>query len=80
MVSSVHQSQVDAMNAYEGKHVSDRWVKHAIQNTGYVFGVPGAGQGSNTAQFLMDVGDGTQNPQGFGDWWNGVVTGHTKQK
>ena len=79
MASSLHQSKVDAMHAYEGKHESTRWLKHAIQNTGYVFGLP-TGQAANTAQFLWDVEQGKQDPHGFGEWWNGVVTGQAKKK
>lgn len=76
MVSSLGKSGKDIVNAAEGKPVSDQWVKHAVQNTGYVFGLP-TGQGASTAQFLWDVGDGKQSPQDLSDWYHGLVFGRT---
>ena len=79
LVSSVHQSVVDGMNAYEGTHVSDQWIKHAITNAGYLTGLP-TGQPASTAQFLWDVHDGKQNPQDVAEWWHGITTGHANPK
>ncbi len=80
MMSQPMSTMMDAMHAYEGKHVSDRWVKHAIQTTGYLASLPGAGQFSQTAQFLWDVHDGHQDPQGIKEWFNGIVSGHSQEK
>ncbi|WP_017773850.1 hypothetical protein [Paraburkholderia kururiensis] len=57
--------------------VSDKWVKHAVQTAGYVFGLP-TGQLSNAGQFLWDVIDGEQQPKDVQDWLHGVVYGKTQ--
>ena len=54
--------------------VSDRWLEHAIQTPGYVFGLP-TGQAAGTAQFLSDVAGGEEDPQSVADWMRGVTFG-----
>ena len=79
LVASVHQSVVDGMNAWEGRHVNDQWLKHAITNGGYLTGLP-TGQPASTAQFLWDVHTGKQDPQSVADWWHGITSGHANPK
>jgi|GEM_PF-1508687 len=57
--------------------VSSKWVKHAIEAPGYVFGLP-TGQASGTLQYLWDVMDGDQNPEDLADFLRGVVFGKGK--
>jgi hypothetical protein len=75
VVSSLKQSTHDAMAATQGES-GGRWIKHAANTAGYVFGLP-IGQAGTTAQFLWDVEQGNQNPQSLADWWNGVLHGQT---
>lgn len=42
--------------------------------TGYLTGAP-LGQFSSTTQFLWDVYDGQEDPQGLSQWWTGLETG-----
>ncbi len=58
---------------------SDRWVQHAITAPGYVLGLP-TGQSAGTAQFLWDVMQGTEDPQGLGDWRRGLMYGPAPKK
>lgn len=76
MVDSVMKSGKDLASAVglNDQPVSDNWVKHAIQNSGYVFGLP-TGQASNVGQFLWDVIDGQQDPQGAQEWLHGLIYG-----
>ena len=49
-----------------------------LEATGYITGmVPG--QFAQSAQFLVDVADGEQDPQTFGDWYEGLTTGKLSQ-
>ncbi len=49
-----------------------------LEATGYITGmVPG--QFAQSAQFLVDVADGEQDPQTFGDWYEGLTTGKISQ-
>jgi hypothetical protein len=75
MVSSLGKTGKDIASAAQGKPVSDQWIKHAVTNAGYVFGLP-TGQAASTAQFLWDVGDGHQSPQDISDWYHGLIFGH----
>lgn len=59
--------------------VSDDWVKHALETTGYVFGLP-MGQVGNTTQFLWDVNSGRQSPEDIADWFKGLVWGKFEDK
>jgi hypothetical protein len=76
MVDSVMKSGKDLASAtgLSDQPVSDNWVRHAIQNAGYVFGLP-TGQASNAGQFLWDVIDGQQDPQGAQEWLHGLIYG-----
>ncbi len=78
MVDAVGKTGQDAAAALTGKQVSDKWLKHAVQTSGYVFNLP-TGQVSGTAQFLWDVGQGRQHPQSAKEWWNGLLHGDAKQ-
>ena len=54
--------------------VSDRWLQHAVEVPGYVFGLP-TGQAAGTVQFLHDVAAGNQEPASVSDFLRGVVYG-----
>jgi hypothetical protein len=76
IVDNIMQSGKDIARATglsEGD-VSDKWVKHAIQTSGYVFGLP-TGQVSNAGQFLWDIVDGDQSPEGVQQWLHGLIYG-----
>jgi hypothetical protein len=47
-------------------------VRHAVETPGYILGLP-TGQAAGTAQFLADVADGQEDPQGVQDWLRGVI-------
>lgn len=53
---------------------SDRWVRHAIEAPGCLFGLP-TGQAAGGAQFLWDVWQGQEDPQGIADWRRGLMYG-----
>ncbi|MCW3657537.1 hypothetical protein K6L27_05065 [Burkholderia cenocepacia] len=80
MVNSVLKSGKDlaAATGLSDHDVSDKWVKHAVQNAGYVFGLP-TGQVSGSVQFLWDVMHGDQNPRDVADWLHGLVYGNVKE-
>ena len=79
MVDAVGKSGIDAANALTGKDANDKWLKHTINTTGYVFGLP-LGQASNAGQFLWDVGGGRQDPQDIVDWWRGLMHGDINKR
>jgi hypothetical protein len=53
---------------------SDKWVKHAIEAPGYVFGLP-LGQASGAGQYLWDVWKGDEDPDGVTDFLRGLMYG-----
>lgn len=66
-----------------GKLVRGEETKHAtkdiLETTGYLTGlVPG--QVASATQFLVDVGNGDADPQGFSDWLEGLTTGKLKHE
>lgn len=63
----------------KGEEASDRWLRDTITPVGYFVGLP-TGQIGTTAQYLADVADGSQNPQGAGDVVKGVVKGPQKDQ
>lgn len=75
-VSTAGHTVIDIANTIKGTPVSPYWVKHSIATAGYVFGLP-TGQVATTGQFLWDVMDGRQDPQGLSDWLKGMYGGHT---
>jgi hypothetical protein len=77
IITNAAKSFSDANHWLKGEDVSDKWLKHAIENSGYVFGLP-TGQASSTVQFLWDVAEGDQSPSDLSDWWSGVVYGKMK--
>jgi hypothetical protein len=79
IVDAVGRSGQDAAHAMMGEDVSDKWIKHSLNTTGYVLGLP-LGQASNAAQFLWDVQEGAQDPEGVADWYRGLVHGTTKKQ
>ncbi len=74
IIQNAGRTGMDIEHAVKGEPVSDKWLKHAVTTSGYVFGLP-TGQAAGTAQFLWDVGDGTQNPQDVADWYHGLMHG-----
>ncbi|EJU14920.1 hypothetical protein LH128_01052 [Sphingomonas sp. LH128] len=58
----------------ETKHAT----KDVLETTGYLTGlVPG--QMASATQFLVDVGRGDADPDGFGEWLEGLSTGKIKE-
>jgi hypothetical protein len=62
-----------ALGLIEGD-VSDKWVKHAIETPGYIFGLP-TGQASGAGQYLWDVWRGDEDPEGVADFLRGLMYG-----
>jgi hypothetical protein len=56
-----------------------RRVRQGVETQGYILGLP-TGQAAVTAQFLTDVADGQEDPQGVQDWLRGVIYGPRKAK
>ena len=79
-VETLFKAGKDALSAtgLRDADVSDRWLKHATETAGYVFGLP-TGQASTTVQYLWDVMDGDQRPDGVLDFLRGVTLGPPKQ-
>ena len=80
MVESTITLLKDGRNALGlgDKEVSDRWVKHAVETPGYVFGLP-TGQASGTAQYLWDVWDGKEQPRALSELLQGLAFGPPKK-
>lgn len=53
--------------------------KDVLETTGYATGVV-PGQIASAAQFLVDVGNGSQDPQTASDWYRGLTTGHAQKR
>lgn len=70
----------DVSNLITGeKDVSAHWLKHALDTTGYAFGLP-TGQAGTALQYLWDVWDGQQNPEDIADFSKGLVFGTHKKR
>lgn len=55
-----------------------RATRNAMEATGYLTGlVPG--QVASAVQFLVDVGEGEQNPETAAEWWEGLTKGKIKE-
>lgn len=74
MFSEVKKPVEDAIKVAKGEEPSDRWIKNTITPIGYFTGLP-TGQVGQTAQYLADVADGSQNPDSVGDVVMGVAKG-----
>jgi hypothetical protein len=55
-----------------------RATRDALETAGYV-GAPIPGQVAAAAQFMVDVSTGNQEPETFGDWWEGLTKGKIKE-
>ena len=67
----------DAGNVIEGEETK-RATRNFLEGVGYVTGlVPG--QIATSAQFLVDVAYGEQDPETFGDWYSGITSGKVKE-
>lgn len=64
----------DLFAVLQGDEPSERWIKNAIVAPGYFLGLP-TGQLGTTVQYLADVAEGDQNPEGAGDVAKGVIKG-----
>ncbi len=68
----------DAGNLVEGEETK-RATRNAIETVGYFTGLT-TGQMGTAAQFLVDVSYEEQDPEGFGEWYEGLSTGKVKQE
>lgn len=68
----------DVQRAWEGDEASPVWVKRTLTTLGLVTGKP-TGQIANSAQFGADVATGEVEPEGAGDWYEGLTTGRVEQ-
>lgn len=62
------------------KDVSRRWPAHLIQATGLALGLPGTTQAARAVNYVTDVQDGEQQPDGVLDWMNGLLRGPQKDQ
>lgn len=76
IASLIHNTD-SLLKDMDSNSTSDRFIKHALTEAGYIFGLP-LGQPASTVQFLSDVWTGNQNPQDISEWWRGVTTGNTR--
>ena len=65
--------KTDAGNIIEGDDTK-RATRNVIELTGYTLGLP-VGQLAAAAQFIVDVSEGEQDPEGIGDWYTGLTKG-----
>jgi len=63
----------DAGNVIEGEETK-RATRNFLEGVGYVTGLV-SGQIATSAQFLVDVAYGEQDPETFGDWYSGITSG-----
>ena len=74
---SVVNAAKDFRRLVEGEETK-RATRDILETAGYL-GAPVPGQVAASAQFLVDVSAGNQDPQGFADWWEGITTGKIKE-
>ena len=75
-LESLVGSAGDAGNILRGEETKHA-TKDVLETAGYLTGlVPG--QVASAAQFLVDVGTGDADPEGFGEWLEGLSTGKIK--
>ncbi|WP_088183965.1 acetyltransferase [Sphingobium sp. Z007] len=75
---SVVESARDVHKAIEGKDAK-RPVRNVLEVAGYWTGlVPG--QVATSAQFLVDVGNGEQDPETAAEWYRGMTKGKAKSE
>ncbi|OAN56921.1 acetyltransferase [Sphingobium sp. TCM1] len=67
----------DLKRLLEGEETK-RATRNILEMAGYL-GAPIPGQVSAATQFLVDVGAGDQEPETFGEWWEGLTTGRIKE-
>lgn len=79
LADTIWKTAKDGWNAATGDGASDRWVQHSLETAGYVFGLP-LGQGGQTAQFLYNVADGAEQPDGLLEWLKGLTFGRTQDR
>jgi hypothetical protein len=76
----VGENQVeDIVDLVTGEDVSDRWLKHVIETTGYFLQLP-LGQVASTAQYTHDWMTGKQTPEDIGDVYKGLTKGPQKDQ
>ncbi len=74
MLNKFAQQFKDVKRLHEGD-ASDKWIKHAVQTAGYIVPLPGAGQASQSIQFLWDAYEGNEIPRDALDWTKGLIYG-----
>lgn len=79
LVDTVWKTAKDVGNVVSGGEASERWLQHALETSGYVFGLP-LGQAGQTAQFLYNVREGLESPDSIHDWLKGLTFGKTHDK
>lgn len=69
----------ETVKLVSGEEQSEGFVKTLANAAGYAMRLP-TGQIGNTAQFLYDVADGTQDPRGIKEWLDGLAYGPKRPK
>lgn len=68
----------DAAEIAQGEETK-RATRNAMETVGYFTGlIPG--QLASSTQFLVDVGYGEQDPEGFSDWYEGLTKGRIQEE
>jgi hypothetical protein len=66
----------DIYNAIRGEDVSDRWIEHALNVPGYVWGLPTAAP-ARAAQYLWNTTTNQDDMDSFGDFARGILFGRS---
>lgn len=77
--AEIERPIMNAVKLAKGEEPSARWLRDTITPAGYFLGLP-TGQAGNTAQYLYDLAQGEQNPDGAGDVIKGIVKGPQKEQ
>jgi len=78
IVRNLFATADDVKAKVKGEPVSDKWLRHAIETSGYTFGLP-LGQPAASVQFLWDTGTGRVHPTDLADWYKGIVHGDMRR-
>ena len=76
-IESLSRLSDELERAAEGEETR-QLTRTSIETVGYFTGLT-TGQIAATSQFLVDVGAGDADPQGFSDWMEGITTGRIKE-
>lgn len=77
IANSMFRSAGDLWDWSVGDDPSEKWLKYAIQNVGYLTASP-TGSLANSAQYIWNVSEGEDELEDFWDFFNGMVYGKSE--